>query len=160
GGRARGSGARPRVRGARVEADSLTAPASRAGLRELLVLAWPVVLSRSTQSVLGLCDALMSARLGDQALAAVTTGAIHFVSVAVLPMGTAFILQSFAAQLHGRGDLVAARRYAWYGLVLAGLTAVAAILLTPWFGALVGLFGFAPGVHDAMAGYLRWRAWS
>src|SRR5204862_5243938 len=82
----------------------------RVGLRVLMTLAWPVILSRSTQSVVGLCDALMSARLGDQALAAVTTGAINLYAIAVLPMGTVFIVQSFAAQLHGRGDLAAARR--------------------------------------------------
>ena len=133
---------------------------SRPGLRELLTLAWPVVLSRSTQSVVGLCDALMSARLGDQALAAVTTGAINLFSIAVLPMGTVFIVQSFAAQLQGRGDLVAARRYAWYALALAAITTVLAAAGTPFFGAWLSVFRFAPGVHDDMTGYLQWRFWS
>ena len=133
---------------------------SRAGLRELLTLAWPVVLSRSTQSVVGLCDALMSARLGDQALAAVTTGAINLFSIAVLPMGTVFIVQSFAAQLQGRGDLAAARRYAWYALGLAALTTVLAAAATPFLGAWLRVFRFAPGVHDDMTGYLEWRFWS
>jgi len=139
----------------------LTAPhTGRPGLRELLTLAWPVVLSRSTQSVVGLCDALMSARLGDQALAAVTTGAINLFSIAVLPMGTVFIVQSFAAQLQGRGDLVAARRYAWYALALAAITTVLAVAGTPFFGAWLSVFRFAPGVHDDMTGYLQWRFWS
>jgi MATE family multidrug resistance protein len=149
-----------------VEADRVTSqppgsvPPGRPGLRELLVLAWPVVLSRSTQSVVGLCDALMSARLGDQALAAVTTGAINLFSIAVLPMGTVFIVQSFAAQLQGRGDLTAARRYAWYALVVAGLTTVLAVAATPHFDGWLRLFGFTPGVHDDMTGYLQWRFWS
>jgi len=134
--------------------------AGRPGLRALLALAWPVVLSRSTQSVVGLCDALFSARLGDQALAAVTTGAINWYSIAVLPMGTVFIVQSFAAQLHGRGDLAAARRYAWYGLALAALTTVLAAAATPQLGAWLELFRFEPGVHDDMTGYLEWRLWS
>ena len=47
-----------------------------------------MVLSRSTQAVVGLCDALMTARLGDHALAAVTTGAINLFSLTILPMGT------------------------------------------------------------------------
>jgi MATE family multidrug resistance protein len=149
-----------------VEADRLTSPPgdargpSRPGLRELLTLAWPVVLSRSTQSVVGLCDALMSARLGDQALAAVTTGAINLFSIAVLPMGTVFIVQSFAAQLQGRNDLAAARRYAGYALVLAAITTVLGAAATPFFGAWLRVFHFAPGVHADMTGYLEWRFWS
>ncbi len=138
----------------------MNARAPAVGLRELLALAWPVVLSRSTQSVVGLCDALMSARLGDEALAAVTTGAINLLSIGVLPMGTVFIVQSFAAQLYGRGDLLAARRYAWYGLALAVITTVAAVAITPWLGAGVAVFRFVPGVQLAITDYLHWRFWS
>ena len=129
-------------------------------LRTLLVLAWPVILSRSTQAVVGLSDALMSARLGDEALAAVTTGAIDWFAIAILPMGTAFIVQSFASQLQGRGDLVAARRYGWYGLVLSAITSVLAVAATPFLRSAVTHFGFAPGVTDGMSGYLEWRFWS
>ena len=134
--------------------------APRVGLRELLTLAWPVVLSRSTQSVVGLADALMSARLGDVALAAVTTGGINLFSVAILPMGTVFIVQSFAAQLQGRGDLIAARRYAFYGLAVAAFTTLVAIVTTPFVGNIVGLFRFSSDVHDSMTEYVQWRAWS
>lgn len=134
--------------------------AARPGLRELLVLAWPVVLSRSTQSVVGLADALMTARLGDESLAAVTTGAINLFSVAILPMGTVFIVQSFAAQLQGRGELPAARRYGFYGLALAALTTLVAVAATPFAGHMIGLFGFPGGVHGLMTEYVQWRAWS
>ena len=145
-----------------MEAHRLTSSGAspRVGLRDLLALAWPVVLSRSTQSVVGLCDALMSARLGDEALAAVTTGAINLFSLGVLPMGTVFIVQSFAAQLHGRGDLLAARRYGWYGLLLAATTLVLAVAATPFLGAGVHVFHFAPEVERSMTGYLHWRFWS
>ncbi len=138
----------------------MNVPAPRVGLRELLTLAWPVVLSRSTQSVVGLCDALMSARLGDEALAAVTTGAINLFSIGILPMGTVFIVQSFAAQLQGRGDLLAARRYGYYGLVIAAVTAVVALAMTPFLGAGLAVFRFEHAVHVAMTDYLQWRFWS
>ncbi len=137
----------------------MTSPA-HVGLRELLVLAWPVVLSRSTQAVVGLADALMSARLGDEALAAVMTGAVNLFSVAVLPMGTVYIVQSFSAQLQGRGDLLAARRYGFYALWMAVITTLVAAAATPFVGPIIGLFSFAPGVHVAMTDYVQWRAWS
>ena len=138
----------------------MTAAPARVGLRELLTLAWPVVLSRSTQAVVGLADALMSARLGDEALAAVTTGAINLFSLAILPMGTVFIVQSFAAQLLGRGDLPSARRFGFYGLALAALTTLAAVAATPFAGTVLSWFGFPGGVLAAMTGYVQWRAWS
>ena len=87
------------------------APAPAATLvRRLLALSWPVVVARATQSVIGFSDALLVSPLGEESLAAVTTGAFNTFCLVILPMGTSFILQSFAAQLRGRGDLVAVRR--------------------------------------------------
>src|SRR5689334_21647866 len=108
-------------------------------LRTVLTLAWPVILARSTQAVIGLSDALMTAPLGVDALAAVTTGALNTFSIIILPMGVDFIVQSFAAQLTGKGDAVAARRYAWYGIIFAVASGVLAVALLPAVPWLVGL---------------------
>jgi MATE family multidrug resistance protein len=126
-------------------------------LRRLLALSWPVVIARATQAVIGFSDALLSSPLGEESLAGVTTGAFNTFCLVILPMGTSFILQSFAAQLRGRGDLAAAGRYAWYGLILAlfaGLTAACAIPLVP---AVLHRFGYAPGVEHAMGVYMSIR---
>jgi multidrug resistance protein, MATE family len=135
-----------------------TPPAARATpLRRLLALSWPVVIARATQSVIGFSDALLVAPLGEESLAAVTTGAFNTFCLVILPMGTCFILQSFAAQLRGKGDLVAVRRYAWYGLILAfiaGLSAAGAIPLLP---GVVRRLGYAPGVEHAMIVYMSIR---
>src|SRR5215510_13155165 len=90
--------------------------ATTTAVRKLLVLAWPIVLARASQSVIGFCDALMTAPLGEEALAAVTTGSLNAFLAIILPTGTVFILQSFTSQLRGRGELAAVWRYAWYGL--------------------------------------------
>jgi MATE family multidrug resistance protein len=129
-------------------------------LRRLLTLAWPVVLSRSTQSVVGLSDALMVAPLGEYALAAAVTGAINTFSLAMLPFGTAFIVQSFSAQLTGRGDLGAARRFGAYGLLLALATQAIVLAAIPFVGPVLGGFGYAPAVHAAMTDYMVIRLWS
>lgn len=135
---------------------SVAAPAPPS-LRVLLALALPMVLARSTQSVIGFCDALMVAPLGSDALAATTTGALNTFAAIILPMGTAFILQSFAAQLLGRGELGAVRRYAWYGIFLAAGSAVVAAALIPLLGRLLALFHHAPAVHAAMTDYVSIR---
>jgi MATE family multidrug resistance protein len=126
-------------------------------LRRLLILAWPIVIARASQSVIGFSDALMVSPLGEESLAAVTTGAFNTFCLIILPMGTSSILQSFAAQLRGQGDLRAVRRYAYYGIVLAlaaGLCALAAIPFVPFA---VHRLGYAPGVERAMTTYVSIR---
>jgi MATE family multidrug resistance protein len=129
-------------------------------LRSLFTLAWPIVLSRATQSIIGFCDALMVAPLGEDALAAVTTGALNTFAFIILPMGTTFILQSFAAQLRGRGDTSGLPRYAWYGLSLAAVFAGVALLAVPFVRPALAWFDYAPGVHDMMSTYVVIRLFS
>lgn len=126
-------------------------------LRALLTLAWPVVLSRATQSVVGFTDAYMVAPLGEASLAATTTGALDIFTVILFPMGTVFILQSFAAQLRGRGEVDAIRRYARYGLVIAAASGVIGLLCIPLVAPVVGLLGLAPDVAAPLADYIAVR---
>jgi MATE family multidrug resistance protein len=130
---------------------------SSAGIRTLLSLAWPIVLARSAQSIIGFCDALMIAPLGEDALAAVTTGAVNTLALVILPMGLVFIVQSFASQLQGKGDLLGARRYAWYGLILSAAIALAGIAVIPLVPVGLGLFSYDPAVHAYMSEYMAIR---
>lgn len=123
-------------------------PLSAASLSTLLALAWPIVLARATQSVIGFTDALLVAPLGEDELAATTTGGLNTFAFIILPMGTAFIVQSFVAQLRGRGDLGAARRYAYYGLFLALGAALFAAAMSPLLPFLVGQLGYTPHVEE------------
>jgi multidrug resistance protein, MATE family len=136
----------------------MTAPAM--SFRILLALAWPIVLARSAQAVIGFSDALMTAPLGEEPVAAVTTGSMNTFSALIFPMGIVFIVQSFAAQLKARGDLRAARRYAYYGLALAVAAMLVAIAVTPLIGPTLGLLDYSVGVRTLMTDYLVLRAWS
>lgn len=126
-------------------------------LRTLLLLAWPIVLARASQSVIGFSDALMVAPLGEDALAAVTTGSINSFAFIIFPMGTAFILQSFSAQLRGRGELSALPRYAYYGLVLAALSGLVGLLALPFLPVVLPLFGYSPQVAALLTSYMSIR---
>lgn len=141
-------------------AHALPSAPVRSDLRALLSLAWPVVLARSSQSVVGICDAAMSAPLGEASLAAVTSGAINAFAFMILPMGTVFIVQSFASQLCGAGDLVAARRYAWYGLLLAAATMALSVLATAAVTPVLRWFAYETDVRSLMGDYIRIRLWS
>ncbi len=126
-------------------------------LRTLLSLAWPIVIARATQAVVGFSDALMVAPLGEDTLAAVTTGALDVLTFVMLPMGTVFILQSFAAQLRGRGDMAGVRRYALYGLVFAAVAGAIAALAIPFVPAVLALLDYSEPVQRQMAEYLAPR---
>jgi MATE family multidrug resistance protein len=126
-------------------------------LGTLLGLAWPIVISRATQVVIGVSDAVMVAGLGKAALAATTTGALNAFSVLILPMGIVFIVSTFSSQLFARGDLAGARRYGFYGLAVA----IATQLLC--FGGLalrervLAWFPYQPEVRQLIADYLLYR---
>jgi multidrug resistance protein, MATE family len=137
--------------------DAPPAPSAPLRLATLLSLAWPIVLSRATQSAVGFCDALMTAPLGENALAAAATGALNTFAVMILPIGTVFIVQSFAAQLGGKNDFAAARRYAWYGLILAALSMLLALAAMPLLPRAMGLFQFTPGVRSLLSEYMQIR---
>lgn len=125
--------------------------------RDLIALAWPIVLARSAQAVIGFSDAAMVAPLGEDALAATTAGSLNTMAIFILPMGIVFIVQSFAAQLAGRRDLASARRYAWYALILAAITLTLGAAAIPAVGGLVDRLGFSPEVRALMATYIGVR---
>lgn len=126
-------------------------------MRQLLTLAWPIIVSRSTQVVVGLADALMVAHLGEAAMAATTAGSLNSVAAFIFPMGIVFIVSSFSSQLSGRGDLAGARRYGWYGL---GVAALAQLVMLPGLLVLprvLAMLDYSPAVESVMTTYLRIR---
>jgi MATE family multidrug resistance protein len=129
----------------------------RGTLRALVALAWPVVVSRSSQVVVGIADAVMVAHLGTAALAATTTGATNAFALFILPMGIVFIVSSFSSQLFGMGDLGAARRYAWYGLGVAAATEALALAALPLVPAALAALPYDADVRAALEGYLAIR---
>jgi MATE family multidrug resistance protein len=128
--------------------------------RPLLRLAWPVVISRSTQVVVGISDAVMVSHLGPSSVAATSGGGFNALSLFILPMGTVFVVSSFSSQLAGAGEPRAARRYGWYGLAVAAATQVVAVAALPLVRAALARFAYAPDVEALLADYLALRLWS
>jgi MATE family multidrug resistance protein len=123
----------------------------------LLGLAWPVVISRASQVVVGLSDAVMVAHLGQPALAATTTGAMNTFTLFIFPMGIVFIVASYASQLFGKGDAPGAIRYGVYGLLVALATQLAAFVSIPLAPAAMDLFSYSPEVRHLIVDYMRIR---
>lgn len=126
-------------------------------MRVLLTLAWPIIVSRASQTVVGLADALMVAHLGESAMAATTAGSLNAVAAFILPMGVVFIVSSFTSQLAGRGDRVSARRYGWYGLGVAALAQLVMLAGLPLLPRVLAALDYAPDVEELMTAYLSIR---
>ena len=126
-------------------------------LGDLLRLAWPIVVSRSSQVVVGVTDAAMVAHLGEEALAATTAGSMNAYAFLILPMGTVFIVSAFASQLMGKGDPAGARRFAWYGLVVALAAQLVCLAASPFMDRFVALGNQPRGVAALMSTYLVYR---
>ncbi len=135
-------------------------PVTKPGIRQLLALAGPVIISRSSQVVIGFTDAVMVGQLGQSALAATTTGATNTFNILVLPMGVCFVVQSFASQLTGKGDAKGARRFGWYGLGVAVLAQLACLASLPFLKDAVDLLNYTSEVKTLMVGYLGYRLFS
>jgi len=129
----------------------------RARLVTLMSLALPMVLARATQSAITFADAIQVKHLGTDAIAAVATGGLNTQMFVILPMGVVFLVQSFVAQLTGRGEREQTRRFAWYGLGIAAASGLIAAAAIPFVGPILGLLPFQPPLRDAMGGYMAIR---
>src|SRR3989442_7351333 len=126
-------------------------------VRSLIRLAWPVVVSRSSQVVVGVTDAIRVPNLGKPAIAATTTGAVNVFNLLILPMGLVFIVSSFASQFTGERDPAGARRYGWYGLGVALLAQVLCIAVIAGVPDFLRAIGHRGEVHRLMSDYLQVR---
>ena len=126
-------------------------------VRTLLVLAWPIIISRSTQVVLGLGDALMVSHLGENGIAGTTTGAFNSFAFMILPMGVVFIVSSYASQLAGAGDAAGARRYGVYGLAVAAGTQVLCFAAIPLLPLILAPLSYTPEVRELIYQYVWLR---
>lgn len=135
----------------------MNSPATPSPLRQLLTLALPIVISRASQTVIGLSDALLVADLGKSALSATTTGALNVMVLLILPMGVTFIVSSYAAQHFGRGELGAARRYGWYGLIVAVVAQALGLLGLMPLAWVLGQMPMEADVRALMEEYMRIR---
>src|SRR5581483_1952383 len=109
------------------------APRPNDELREMLQLAWPVVLAELGWITMGIVDTIIVRGLGPAAIGAVGTGSTIFLTLMVLGIGTLLALDTFVSQRFGAGDIEECHRWLVAGghlaVVLSLLLVAAAVLL-------------------------------
>ena len=111
---------------------SLPAPIKGGGLRELLVLAFPVVLTQLSTSLMGVVDSAMVGRIGPTELAAVGFGGIWLWTLFSILFGTASGIQTFVSQADGAGDTRSCGPWVWQGFYALTPAAIALIAIVAW----------------------------
>ncbi len=141
------------------ETRPVAAEAKRGGVREVALLAYPVVLTQISVTITQIVDSAMAGRLGASELAAVGFGGIWMWTAMCFFMGTVTAVQTFVAQYHGAGEAERCGRWAWQGVLgLMPLTFAAAGLLYVGAGPLMQALGASEELTPLAAGYLRMRA--
>ena len=92
------------------------APARSGGVREVAWLAYPIVLTQMSQTVMNVVDSIFVGHLGAAPLGALGFAGIWLWTVMSFFSGTATGVQTFVSQAHGAGDEAACGPWAWQGL--------------------------------------------
>lgn len=119
-------------------------------------LAWPVIITMLSESLVGLVDMLFVARLGAPSVAAVGTGAqiLGGVSVTMTAVGTGTL--ALVARAIGAARLHEAERVLGQSIVVAAvLSAMVIVPVIAFAHPLVAAFGVEPQVVELGAGFLR-----
>ncbi|MBC8340937.1 MAG: MATE family efflux transporter [Proteobacteria bacterium] len=93
-----------------------TSSVERGGVREVLILAIPVVLTHISITGMQIVDSVMVGQLGSPQLASVGFGGVWLWTLVCLFVGTTTCVQTFVSQHFGSGNHTACGAWAWQGL--------------------------------------------
>jgi putative MATE family efflux protein len=124
--------------------------------RVIWSLAWPVIVTMLSESLVGLVDMLFVSRLGASSVAAVGVGAqiLGAVAVTMTAVGTgtlALVARSIGARRSGEAERVLGQSI----IVAAALAVVAIVPVIAFAAPLVRAFGVEPHVVELGAGFVR-----
>ncbi len=100
---------------------------TRAGLREILGLASPIIASMASFTVMGFVDTWMVSLVGTAEVAAAMPGGVMAFTITALPLGMTRCVSTFAAQAIGRGDPRSGAAFAWQGIYFGLIVGMACL---------------------------------
>ncbi len=128
-----------------------------AGVREVVGLAWPIVLGSVSYTVLEFCDMGMVSKLGTQPFAAVGSARLWSYTMSTGLLGVVGCVSTFVGQSRGRGQSQFCAAYAWQGLYLSALAGLMLLLFWPVAPRLFHLMPHEAAVTDLEIVYFRVR---
>jgi len=130
----------------------------RGGMREVLALATPVVLTQLSATAMGVVDSAMVGRLGPTPLAAVGFASVWMWTIFSLLYGAASGIQTFVSQADGAGEARRCGPWAWHGFYAVAPAALLLVaVLAPLAGPLLALLGPSPELQSSAVAYITAR---
>jgi MATE family multidrug resistance protein len=136
-----------------------TEPRPFGGWRELMQIAWPLIISSGTFAVLNFCDRLFLSWYSEDAFRASLPAGILFFTLVCGFMALAGFTNTFVAQFWGAGDREGCARATAQGIIFAFLSIPMIIAITPIGFWLLRLSGHGPEVlalEEEYFGILMW----
>jgi len=126
-------------------------------LRLLLLIATPNVASAAAETLKSFVDYAIVSRLGSEAQAAVSSGAMVYFSLFAFLLGMMVCVTTVVSQSLGVGRLRDCSAYAWQGIWVSLLFGLIGFVLWPVMPSLYALIGHDPEVQVMETSYTRIR---
>lgn len=126
------------------------------GYREVLLLAFPLILSTSSWSIQHFVDRMFLAWYSPDAIAAAMPSGILNYTIMSLFIGTASYVTTFIAQYQGSGRPDRIGPVLWQGLYLSLAGGILILCLIPFSGRIFDFVGHEPAVRREEVVYFRW----
>lgn len=137
-------------------ADRLGGPG---GLREVALLAYPIVLTQMSITTMGVVDSMIVGRLGAAPLGAVGLGGMWVWTMTSFFVGTSTGIQTFVSQQHGAGHSRECGAWSWHGLAsVVPLAAIAALTIGLGAHSIIEWLAPSEALAPLAQGYMRARA--
>jgi MATE family multidrug resistance protein len=128
------------------------------GFLEVVLLAFPAMLTHLSEALMGVVDSAMVGRLGPTELAAVGFASTWLWTLFALPFGTASGVQTFVSQADGAGDQRSCGGWAWHGFYATVPAGALFVIAIGWFAVpLLAWLGPSPDLQAAAAEYTHTR---
>jgi MATE family multidrug resistance protein len=136
----------------------LTPPARGGGVREVAVLASPVLVQMLSETVMQVASSAMVGRLGPSELGAVGLGGVWIWTLICPFVGAATGVSVFVSRAHGAGDPRACGPWVWQALaVLAPAAVIWTIAMAAFFPILLAWIDPSPALRDRTLEYVSGR---
>ncbi len=125
------------------------------GCREVLLLAFPLILTTASWSIQQFVDRMFLAWYAPETIAAaMPAGMRHFAFISLF-LGTASYVDTFVAQYYGAGRVERIGPAVWQGMYVALIGALFMLLLAPFAETIFALVGHAEAIRRHEVDYFR-----
>lgn len=130
------------------------------GVRELMLLAIPIVITVGSNTLMTAVDAWMVTQYGgkDYIASIMPAGLLNHVLVSFF-IGVVSCVGTFVGQCYGRRELRECSHYAWQGIYLSIFIALGVMAFWPFTPAVFKFMGHSPEVQRLETLYFRLRLW-